>query len=99
MLNDYPLVLVRWTDAAMSSMEHWQEGDRPPPPAGKALHECHTVGFVTFSNGEWLQLVTTLTDGAHAHVTEIPVSMVSEVVPLQVLATTKKAPVKKPAKG
>jgi hypothetical protein len=96
MLMDYPLVMVHWIDAAMSSNEHWQDGDRPTPPNGKGSHECFTVGFVTHSDGEWMQLVKTLTEGAHAHVTEIPASMIRSVTPLKPMPTTKKAaPAKK----
>jgi hypothetical protein len=87
----YPMVLVHWIDAAMSSNEHWQDGDRPSPPTGKGLHECYTVGFVTHSDGEWLQLVTTFTDGAHAHVTEIPASMIKTVTVLETTASTPQA--------
>lgn len=75
----YPVVLVRWVDAAMSAAPHWQESNVPKPPKGRALHLCHTVGWLVFSDDDWLQVVSTLTNGAHAHVTEIPAGMVREM--------------------
>jgi hypothetical protein len=37
------------------------------------------LGFLVYQDDEWVQLVTTLTDGAHAHITEIPASMVKTI--------------------
>jgi hypothetical protein len=74
--KDTPMVLVTWVDAAFSTTSHWQDGDRPEPPKKKGLHLCASIGFLVHQDDEWVQLVTTLTDGAHAHVTEIPASMV-----------------------
>ena len=74
--KDIPMVLVTWVDAAFSTTSHWQDGDRPEPPKKKGLHLCASIGFLVHQDDDWIQLVTTLTDGAHAHVTEIPASMV-----------------------
>jgi hypothetical protein len=73
------MVLVTWVDAAFSTTSHWQDGARPIPPKKKGLHLCVTIGFLVHQDDEWIQLVTTLTDGAHAHVTEIPASMVKTI--------------------
>jgi hypothetical protein len=72
-------VLVRWVDASMSTTSHWTEGDRPPPPSGESSHICKTVGWLVYSDKNWLQIVSTLADGAHAHLTEIPRGMVREI--------------------
>lgn len=75
-----PMVAVYWTDAAMQSEPHWQDGDLPEPPSGKLYMMCATVGWLTYSDEEWVQLVATLTDGAHGHVTEIPRRMIHNIV-------------------
>jgi hypothetical protein len=72
-------VMVRWVDAAMSADSHWSEGDRPQPPKGKSMHMCLTVGWLVHADKEWVQIVATLADGAHAHLTEIPRGMVREI--------------------
>lgn len=77
--KDIPMVLVTWVDAAFSTISHWQDGDRPEPPKKKGLHLCASLGFLVYQDDEWVQLVTTLTDGAHAHITEIPASMVKTI--------------------
>ena len=77
-----PMVAVRWVDAAMSTDPHWQDGDRPPKPTGKAMHACTTVGFLVHADDGWCQIVASLTDGQHAHVIEIPRQMVAEIVVL-----------------
>jgi hypothetical protein len=77
--RDIPMVLVTWVDAAFSTTSHWQDGDKPAPPKKKGLHLCASMGFLVHQDEEWVQLVTTLTDGAHAHVTEIPASMVKTI--------------------
>jgi len=75
-------VAIRWYDAAFGTAPHWSDGDRPKPPKGKSLHLCLTVGWLVYMDKEWVQVVATLTDGAHAHVTEIPRGMVREITVL-----------------
>jgi hypothetical protein len=77
-----PAVAVHWIDAAMSTDPHWQEGQQPKVPKRKSAHRCVTVGFLVHADDEWVQLVATLTDGAHAHVTEIPRGMVTQIIRL-----------------
>ena len=77
--KEIPMVLVTWVDAAFSTNPHWQDGDKPEPPKKKGLHLCATIGFLVYRDEHWLQIVTTLTDGAHAHTTEIPASMVKTI--------------------
>jgi hypothetical protein len=77
--KDIPMVIVTWVDAAFSTTSHWQDGDRPEPPKKKGLHLCASIGFLVYRDDEWVQLVTTLTDGAHAHTTEIPAAMVKTI--------------------
>jgi hypothetical protein len=77
--KDTPMVIVTWVDAAFSTVSHWQDGDKPEPPKKKGLHLCATIGFLVYQDDNWVQLVTTFTDGAHAHVTEIPASMVKTI--------------------
>jgi hypothetical protein len=79
-----PLVIVRWVDAAFSTNPHWQEGSVPTQPKGKSLNVCYSAGFLTFIDDNWVQLVTTMTSGAHGHVTEIPRAMVHEIQYLKV---------------
>ena len=78
-----PVVMVTWTDAAMSSAPHWSDGDAPSAPRGKSLHKCTTVGYLVHFDKHWCQLVATLADGAHAHVTDIPRGMISRIVLLE----------------
>ena len=78
----FPIVAVWWTDAAMQSEQHWQEGDVPDPPSGKIYMCCVTVGWLTYEDDDWVQLVATLTDGAHGHVTEIPRKMIHNIAQL-----------------
>ena len=78
------MVVVTWIDAAMSTAPHWQEGQQPPVPKGKSRLRCVTVGWMTHLNDEWCQIVATLTDGGHAHVTEIPVAMIEIIETLTV---------------
>lgn len=73
------MVIVTWVDAAFSTSSHWQDGDKPEPPKKKGLHLCASIGFLVYRDDEWVQLVTTLTDGAHAHTTEIPAAMVKTI--------------------
>jgi hypothetical protein len=40
---------------------------------------CLTVGWLVHADKEWVQIVATLADGAHAHLTEIPRGMVREI--------------------
>lgn len=77
--KDIPMVIVTWVDAAFSTTSHWQDGDKPEPPKKKGLHLCASIGFLVYRDDEWVQLVTTLTDGAHAHTTEIPAAMVKTI--------------------
>ena len=78
------MVAVTWIDAAMSTHPHWQEGQLPTVPKGKSHLRCVTVGWLTHLGDEWCQLVATLTDGGHAHVTEIPVGMIESIETLAV---------------
>jgi hypothetical protein len=75
-----PVVEVTWRDAAMSSAPHWNDGNAPSAPRGKSLHRCTTVGYLVHLDKHWCQLVATLADNAHAHVTEIPRGMISRIV-------------------
>ena len=77
------MVRVKWTDAAMSTSPHWQEGQQPRPPKRKAMHICLTVGWLVHLDENWCQVVATLTDGGHAHVTEIPVGMIETIEVLE----------------
>jgi len=72
-------VEVRWIDAAMSAAPHWSDGSRPKRPSGPSMHLCLTVGWLVHADKEWLQIVSTITDGAHAHLTEIPRGMVRAI--------------------
>jgi len=78
------MVAVHWTDAAMSVASHWQEGQQPDPPRRKGMHDCITVGWLVHLDDQWCQIVATLTENAHAHVTEIPAGMIKEVMVLEV---------------
>jgi hypothetical protein len=78
-----PMVAVTWTDAAMSCEAHWQDGKRPKPPKKKAMHLCVTVGFLVHLDDQWVQLIATVTENAHAHLTEIPVGMVKQILTLE----------------
>lgn len=78
-----PMVAVTWVDASMSTDPHWQDGQQPERPKGRAAHVCVTVGFLAHIDDEWVQLVATLADGHHAHVTEIPRGMTRSIVVLQ----------------
>jgi hypothetical protein len=40
---------------------------------------CLTVGWLVYADDEWVQIVSTLADSAHAHLTEIPRGMVREI--------------------
>jgi hypothetical protein len=75
-------VKVRWVDAAMSADSHWSDGARPPPPKARAMHLCETVGWLVHADKEWLQIVATLAEGQHAHLTEIPRGMVRSIIAL-----------------
>ncbi len=75
-------VMVRWVDAAMSADPHWSDGARPPLPKAKAMHLCETVGWLVYADKEWLQVVATLAEGQHAHLTEIPRGMVRSITVL-----------------
>lgn len=77
------MVRVRWVDAAMSTAPHWQEGTQPKRPKGRAMHVCLTVGWLVHLDDTWCQVVATLTDGGHAHLTEIPVGMVQSIEVLE----------------
>jgi hypothetical protein len=77
------MVRVKWTDAAMSTSPHWQEGAQPKPPKGKSMHVCLTVGWLVHLDERWCQVVATLTDGGHAHVTEIPTGMIETIEVLE----------------
>ncbi len=72
-------VVIRWVDAAMSTAPHWADGSRPVAPKGVALHLCSTIGWLVHLDDDWVQVVTTLTKDAHAHVTEIPRGMVRSI--------------------
>jgi hypothetical protein len=63
----------------MSAVSHWSVGDRPEPPKGTDMHLCLTVGWLVYTDKNWVQIVSTLADGAHAHLTEIPRGMVREI--------------------
>jgi hypothetical protein len=78
MKTDVPMVRVEWVDASMSAEPHWQDGDRPAKPR-RGANKCQTVGFLTHVDEHWAQVVSTLTSGQHAHVTEIPASMIKSV--------------------
>ena len=69
----------------MSTLPHWQEGQSPQPPKRKGAHQCVTVGWLVHADKEWVQVVATLADDAHAHVTEIPRGMVSRIDVLDVV--------------
>jgi hypothetical protein len=73
------MVCVTWIDAAMSTAPHWQEGQMPTVPKGKSHLRCQTVGWLTHLGDDWCQIVATLTEGGHAHVTEIPVGMIETI--------------------
>ena len=73
------MALVYWTDAAFSTQPHWNDGDRPTRPSGKVHHLCATIGWLVYSDDSLVQIVTTLTDGAHGHVTEIPRGMIHAI--------------------
>lgn len=73
------MAMVTWIDAAMSSAAHWQEGDQPAAPKGRAHLRCVTVGWLTHLNDDWCQIVATRTDGFHAHVTQIPRGMIESI--------------------
>jgi hypothetical protein len=73
------MALVYWTDAGMSTAPHWNDGDKPEPPSRKIHNLCATIGWLVYSDDEWVQIVTTLTDGAHGHVTEIPRRMIHAI--------------------
>ena len=75
-------VVVIWRDAAMSTDPHWLENDRPDKPKGKAMHVCATVGWLVHCDDQWVQVVASVTEGQHAHVTEIPRQMVNEIIVL-----------------
>lgn len=81
------MVRVRWMDAAMSTAPHWQEGKQPKPPKRRAMHVCLTVGWLVHLDDNWCQVVATLTDGGHAHVTEIPVGMIETIETLEPAGT------------
>jgi hypothetical protein len=74
-----PFVMVTWVDAAFSTNPHWQDGSVPTQPKGKSLNRCYSSGFLTFLDDSWIQIVTTITDNAHGHVTEIPRGMVQDI--------------------
>lgn len=77
------MVAVRWVDASMSCAPHWSDTPMPERPSKKSHNVCTTVGFLIYMDDEWCQLVATLTDGQHAHVTEIPRGMVEAVTVLK----------------
>jgi len=79
------MVRVQWTDAAMSTSPHWQEGQQPKPPKRRAMHVCVTVGWLVHLDDNWCQIVATLTDNGHAHVTEIPTGMIETIETLAVI--------------
>jgi len=78
-----PMVAVHWVDAAMSVASHWQEGQQPPRPTKKSMHDCITVGWLVHMDDDWVQIVATLADGAHAHLTEIPAGMIRQIYKLE----------------
>lgn len=78
-----PMVAVHWVDAAMSVSSHWQDGQQPPRPTKKGMHDCITVGWLVHMDDDWVQIVATLADGAHAHLTEIPTGMVRTIMQLE----------------
>lgn len=43
------------------------------------MHVCLTVGWLVHLDDNWCQVVATLTDGGHAHVTEIPTGMIESI--------------------
>lgn len=79
-----PKVEVIWIDAAMSTDPHWQSGQQPDRPKGKAANVCSTVGYLVHADDEWVQLVATLAEDQHAHVTEIPRGMTRSIAVLKV---------------
>ena len=79
-----PMVACTWIDAAFSTDPHWQEGQQPKTPKGKSANVCVTVGWLVHIDAEWVQIVATLTDGAHAHVSDIPRGMVRSIAVLEV---------------
>jgi hypothetical protein len=81
------MVRVHWIDASMSADAHWSDGDKPPRPKSRD-HMCVTVGLLTHIDGDFLQLVQTMTDGAHANVVTIPAGMVRGAI--EVLAVAEK---------
>jgi hypothetical protein len=78
------MALVYWTDAAMSTQPHWNNGALPDPPSNKIHNLCATLGWLAYMDKDWVQIVTTLTDGAHGHVTEIPRGMIHAIEVLKV---------------
>ena len=78
------MVCVTWIDACMSTAPHGQEGRVPSVPKGKSHLRCVTIGWLTHLGDDWCQVVATLTDGGHAHVTEIPTGMIETIETLAV---------------
>jgi hypothetical protein len=80
---NFPMVMVHWVDAAMSATAHWQDGDKPEPPKGRPMHECFTVGWLVYTDDEWIQVLGTSASGYHSHSADIPRGMVKSLVVLK----------------
>jgi hypothetical protein len=47
------------------------------------MHDCITVGWLVHLDDQWCQIVATLTENAHAHLTEIPAGMIRQIYKLE----------------
>jgi hypothetical protein len=65
-----PLVRVTFIDHAMSAHPHWHDGDLPPPPKTSPA-VCVAVGWMTFADDDWLQVLHVTTKHQHGHYCDI----------------------------
>lgn len=76
-----PFAVITWIDASMNN-PHWQTGDLPDLPT-KTSNVMRTSGFIAHKTSDWVVVVQTVGEGAHANSIEIPVGMIKEMKVIQ----------------
>lgn len=75
------LVRVTFIDHAMSAHPHWHDGEIPPPPK-TSPSKCIAVGYMTYMDEEWVQVLHVTTRGQHGHYCDIARACVLSIEPL-----------------
>ena len=78
-----PLVRVTFVDHSMSAHPHWHDGELPPPPKTSPA-VCLAVGYMTYADAEWVQVLHVTTRDQHGHYCDIARACVVSVESLEV---------------